>query len=137
MQKPKTPTMKKIVLLIPAALLLFACGGNGNNTGENIEIPESPEAAEKSATDGTWVINKAEGMMADDNKGTEYIFDGENLTLSGGGIKNKGTWAMKGDTLVFTMKTFTGEMRYLKEMKGEQMVLKVVGSDQVFYLDKK
>ena len=121
--------MKKTLLLIPAMLLFMACGGNAEQ--------EKTEKEGRSANDGTWVITKAEGMMADSNKGTEYIFDGENLTLSGGGIKNKGTWAMKGDTLVFTMKTFEGEMLYLKEMKGKQMVLKVVNSDQVFYLDKK
>ena len=124
--------MKKSILLIPAVLLFMACGGNEAAGGK-----EAAEENKKSGNDGTWVINKAEGMMADINKGTEYIFDGDKLTLSGGGIKNKGTWAMSGDTLVFTMKTFEGEMRYIKEMKGDQMVLKVVGSDQVFYLDKK
>lgn len=119
--------MKKSILLIPVFLFLFACAGNTET--------EKTEGA--NGNDGTWVITKAEGTMADINKGTEYIFDGENLTLSGGGMKNNGTWTMKGDTLVFAMKTFDGEMRYLKEMKGKQMVLKVVGSDQVFYLDKK
>ncbi|MCE3295865.1 MAG: hypothetical protein K0R65_1579 [Crocinitomicaceae bacterium] len=125
--------MKKLILLIPAVLLFMACGGNA----EQGKPGGGEEKIASNATDGTWVINKAEGMMADVNKGTEYIFDGENLTLSGGGIKNKGTWSMKGDTLVFAMKTFEGEMLYLKEMKGDQMVLKVVNSDQVFYLDRK
>lgn len=117
--------MKKSILVLPAFLFLFSCGGNGEQTEDVTE-------------NATWEIVKAEGTLAEMNKGTEYIFEGENLTLSGGGMKNKGTYKMKGDTLVFTMESFGGgEMRYLKEMKGEQMVLKVVGSDQVFYLDKK
>jgi hypothetical protein len=128
MKKTPTKLAAKLILLIPALLVLMACAGNSAEA-------EKTEGA--NGNDGTWVITKAEGIMAEMNKGTEYIFEGENLVLSGGGIKNKGTYSMSGDTLVFKMKTFEGEMRYIKEMKGKQMVLKVVGSDQVFYLDKK
>ena len=130
MKKSPTKLAAKLILIIPALVLFMACAGNPGT-----EKAEGQAAG--SGNDGTWVITKAEGMMADMNKGTEYIFEGDKLTLSGGGLKNKGTYAMKGDTLVFTMKTFEGEMRYLYEMKGKQMVLKVVDSDQVFYLDKK
>lgn len=118
--------LKNIALTVPV-FLLFACSGEKKN--DKTEVKN--EALE------VWVIKKAEGMMADANVGTEYIFDGNELTLKGSGMKNEGTFEMKSDTLVFHMKTFTGEMFYLKEMKGKQMILKPVGSDQIFYLEKK
>lgn len=118
----------KIQYLIFGGIITFAtaCSSSDRNaSGETIDEKE------------IWEIVKAEGMMADANKGTQYIFEGENLSLKGGGMTNKGTFEMKGDTLVFHMKTFTGDMSYIKEMKGKQMILKPVGSDQVFYLEKK
>lgn len=119
--------MKKVIYILLGVVILSACVGK---TGES-----SGKTAESSVE--TWEIVKAEGSLAEMNIGTQYIFDGNKMTLSGGGIRNKGTFEMKSDTLVFHMTTFTGDMKYIKSMQGKQMILKLVDSDQTFYLDKK
>lgn len=86
--------------------------------------------------DGTWEIVKAEGMMADMNVGTQYIFEGDNLTLKGSGISTPGTYTTNKDTIIFTMEG-NSEFRYQYEMKEKQLVIKPVGSNQTLYLDKK
>lgn len=119
--------MKKTIYILLGIGILSACS---SKTGET-------DAKTGESSVETWKIVKAEGTLAEANVGTQYIFDGKNLTLSGGGMKNEGTFEMKSDTLVFHMKTFTGDMLYVKSTMGKQMILKPVGSDQTFYLDKK
>ncbi len=117
--------MRKLLILPILVLgLVSSCGGSAE-TGK-----------ESSGLDGTWKIVKAEGQMADLNVGTQYIFDGNKLSLSGGGITTPGSFETSKDTIIFNMKDYPDPMKYLQSMKGKQLVLKVVGSDQVFYLDK-
>lgn len=124
----------KTILLISGVVwgLTSACGNNAEP-----KASEQPATESENGMDGTWKIVKADGMMADVNIGTEYIFAGKQLTLRGGGISTPGSYNMSKDTLIFTMKGYDAPMKYLHSMKGKQMVLKVVSSDQVFYLDKK
>lgn len=122
--------MKKV--LVMTTLIL---GGLATSCGNSGETESGAEKTSANGMDGTWKIVKAEGSMADLNVGTLYIFEGDNMTLKGGGISTPGTYSTSGDTLIFTMEG-NAEFTYLHEMKGKQLVIKPIGSDQVLYLDK-
>ena len=67
--------MKKIKGALAAIILaaaVVACGGKKEGSSE-----ASASGGSGNKLDGTWEIVKAEGTMADLNKGTNYIFDGE------------------------------------------------------------
>jgi len=121
--------MKNIKLVLASfaiAIAVISCGGKKEGSSE----------AGGNSLDGTWEIVKAEGTMADINKGTQYKFEGEKMTLGTGLLQSKGTYKLSGDSIIFTMDGGM-VMKYTQSMVNDQLVLKVVGSDQVFYMDKK
>ena len=119
--------MKKLIFAWVLGISVVAC--SGRTTSSSTET-------EKSTGAETWVIVKAEGSMPEENIGTQYIFEGNKLTLRGGGISTPGTFKMSKDTLIYDMPTYKMQMKYIKTMKGKQMVLTMIDSDQVFYLIK-
>lgn len=122
--------MNKVLLMIALLLggLATSCGG------EDQEENEAQNASENRIK-GTWKVVKAEGDIAEINIGNLYIFEQNKVTLKGSGITTSGTYSTRGDTLVFAMDRNTG-FTYLHEIKGKQLVIKPVGSDQVLYLER-
>lgn len=111
-------------IIAATTTLLMACGGSG-----------SKSSGGKPTLNGTWEIVKAEGMMAETNVGTKYIFSDTELTFSKDGFDNKANSAHTDST--FTWNNGTMIMDYKYKFVGEQLIVKPVNSDQTLYLDKK
>lgn len=111
-----------------AAIIMVAlssCGSKGESNSNS---------AGGNKLSGKWVITKAEGMMAEANVGTSYIFDSESLTFSKDGFDNKAKSTQTDST--FTWENGSMTMEYTYSFNGNQLVVKPKGSDQVLYLEK-
>ncbi len=125
--------MKNSIKIIIAAVLLtglfVACSGGKKENKEQT-------SAEKLI--GTWKIASATGEWADLNVGTLYIF-GENseFTAKLGIIETKGK-ITKIDDKSFSVKfdELQNEFDYKYRYDGENLVIEIVNSDQVFTLEK-
>ncbi len=126
--KTKMKKIKLVLASVAIAVALVSCGGKKEGGSES--------AAGGNSLDGTWEIVKAEGTMAEMNKGTQYKFEGDKMTLGTGLLQSKGTYKLAGDSIIFTIEGGM-VMKYTHSMVNNQLVVKVVGSDQVFYMDKK
>ncbi|HEY1038805.1 MAG TPA: lipocalin family protein [Bacteroidia bacterium] len=123
--------MKNIRLVLASlalAITVISCGGKKDGDSAS---------GGGNSLEGTWEVSKAEGMMADMNKGTKYIFEGNKITLSAGIIKTPGTFRTSGDSLIVKFDGGTIEQVYTYSFANDQLVTKVAGTDQVFYMDKK
>lgn len=111
--------MKKTILFLPLFLFLIACGGKDEDVN------------------GTWEVIASGGVMSDksDNFGDHYTFKDNTLTVTGK-TNQKGSYEMKGDTLIFSIQNPPGETKYIKEMKDGIMVLKTIGAYHEFQLEK-
>lgn len=116
-------TLKKIAAASIAAFLL-ACGSNN-----------SSESNETNTLTGTWEIVKAEGMMAETNMGTKYIFTETELTLSKDDFDNKASTTITDST--FTWDNGNMVMEYAYRFEKGKLLVNPVGSDQHFTLEKK
>ncbi|MBN2890682.1 MAG: hypothetical protein JXL97_02335 [Bacteroidales bacterium] len=135
--------MKKFVLSIFALVFvlftLSACGNSDKNsdaTNENdTKIENDSKKENMSKFEGTWLIVKAEGSMADLNEGTKYIFEGNNLTIEKG-FANNFTFVDNGSSIVYKLDGNDSEFEAMYEFKDDQLVLNPKNSDQFFYMDK-
>lgn len=125
-----------IVSLLFAGMAIISCGNSDSK--ENNGPQKSNPAKEKtnaSRLEGAWEIKRAEGAMADQNIGTVYEFNGNNLTFGQGSFKNPGKtiitdstfsfqadgnelkfmfdYSFKGDTLVVEMQNSGGQRSYM------------------------
>lgn len=120
--------MKKVKLFLAALIVSIAvisCGGKKGAAADSAHPLE-----------GKWKVAKAEGDYADMNKGTNYIFDGDKISLEAGIIKTPGTFRLSNDTIIVKFDGGQMEMNYTYKIEGEQLVVKPMGSNQVLYLDK-
>ena len=122
--------MKKtinVLMAILVAFTLFSCGGGAK---------DDPSKAPHERLQGEWKIVKAEGTMASLNEGTTYIFEGENFTMKLGIIETNATFTATDSTYAYKLKDFDSEFSNNYSFEDGQLVIKPVGSDQVFYLEK-
>jgi len=109
-------------------LLIFAissCGSSSEGTDDA-----------KGVFEGTWKVIKAEGTFASMNKGTKYIFKGNELTIKLGIIKTEYTFEKTDNLLTYKMNNKESKFEANYNFENNQLILKPVGSDQVLYLEK-
>jgi hypothetical protein len=121
--------MKNLKLsIIAMALLLMSCGNKNEANGAQTNSGDN-------TLSGSWEVTKAEGMMAESNIGTKYIFDTASLTFSKDGFDNKANSAQTDST--FTWDNGNMTMEYSYTFEGNNLVVKPKGGDQVLYLERK
>lgn len=113
--------MKTLFYTALSALALISCSSNETKM-------------EKGNLKGDWVIVKAEGMMAEENLGTHYIFDDNKLTFSKNGFDNPAKSTITDST--FTWNNGSMVMEYDYYFENNQLVAEPKGSDQKLYLEK-
>lgn len=99
------------------ALTFVSCGSGSGDDANSIE--------------GSWVISKAEGSMAETYKGVACGFDKANMSFN----EVPCPYTVSNDTIV--AKTAVIDTRYTYKFNGEQLVLSNIDNGQVWYLDKK
>lgn len=114
----------KLFLILILASIMISCGSNAD-----------AETSSDNSIFGTWAVIGAEGMMADANLGTNYIFEDGSLTLSKDGYDNKATCTLTDST--FTWDNGSMVMEYNYSFKKEYLIVKPKGSDQKLTLEKK
>ena len=75
---------KQVLTFLSIAIFMFAISSCGSSE-------EGTDNA-KGGLEGTWKVVKAEGAFASMNKGTKYIFKGNELTIKLGIIKTEYTF---------------------------------------------
>lgn len=126
--------MKKTISIIITTIVLtsffMACGG-GTKT-------EDKEQTAVEKLDGKWKIVEATGEWAELNVGTVYTFGDDDAFSTSAGISvSHGTITAKDDKS-FTVK-FDGlqsDFVYEYSFDGENMIIELGSSDQVFTLEK-
>lgn len=127
--------MKKFLTGLLAVTFVFFAVSCGSDDNSNDESGDDTKKEEVSKLEGTWLIVKAEGTMAETNKGTKYIFKGNTLTIEKG-FANEFTFEDKGGTLVYKLEGNDAEFETDYEFKGDQLILNPKNSDQFFYCEK-
>ncbi|MBN2668001.1 MAG: hypothetical protein JXR60_02130 [Bacteroidales bacterium] len=82
---------------------------------------------------GSWEVIGATGAMSDLNKGTRYIFQGQDLTTSNG-IEIKGQFKVNDSTIIWVLPNM--EMNYTYRFEGEQLIIEPLNSGQILTLEK-
>lgn len=107
---------------LAAALFIVAC---------NSKTAESTKPVLK----GTWQIIKATGAMPERQLGNTYLFTDTSLSITEFGVTYNGTLTQADTSFVWNN---IGKLKtYSYKMKGSQLVIHPMESDQHFYLDKK
>jgi len=120
-------TITKTSIIAFTLMVIFtSCGSKSSSSSSN---------ETGNTLSGKWVITKAEGMMAESNVGTAYIFNSGELTFSKDGFDNKAKSTQTDST--FTWENGSMTMEYTYSFSGNQLVVKPKGSDQVLYLERK
>lgn len=132
-------TIKLLAIALISTSLITSCGNKDEKKeGSTSETSESSETTEakSSKLDGTWVIKRATGSMADANIGVIYEFAGNKLTFGTSSFKNPGTTEITDNTFSFQADGNDLHFMYDYEMNGDTLIVKMQGSDQTFYLVK-
>lgn len=127
---------------ICAFLFFSACGSNEKKESPEKDKPavvkEEPAAiGPVSKLEGSWIIKRAEGEMADYNVGTVYEFQGSKLSFGKDGYKNPGKSDITDSTFSFQADGNELKFMYNYKFKGDTLIIEMQkGSGQVFYLVK-
>jgi hypothetical protein len=114
--------------ILVAVISLFSfCGNKTTSDGK--------KSTSDQGLNGTWEVVKAEGMMAEANVGTLYIFEKGTLSFSKDGYDNKANSVQTDSTFTWDNGNMTMEYRYTFD--NNTLVARPKGSDQVLYLEKK
>lgn len=116
--------MKKLIYAVFGVALVVAC--SDTEKGEKMKGKEGLA--------GNWVIVKAEGMMADENLGTHYIFEGDKLTFSKDGFDNPAKSTITDST--FTWENGSMTMEYNYHFDGSKLIAEPKGSGQKLTLER-
>lgn len=117
----------------------ISCNNGGTSTEkEKTEQPSVTTAANgTSRLEGSWVIRRAEGDMADMNLGTEYKFNGDRLSFGKDGFLNPGRTEVTDSTFSFQAEGNEYKFYYNYRFNGDTMVVTMKnGTGQVFHLVK-
>ncbi len=122
--------IKLLTIALFSATLLTSCGSK--------EEGKDGASEEKSGSklEGTWVIKRATGSMAESSIGITYEFAGDKLTFGSASFKNPGTTEITENTFSFKADGNDLEFKYDYEISGDTLVVKMQGSDQTFYMVK-
>lgn len=118
--------MKKLINLVLSAafiLTIISCGSSSVDSS----LPPSKRIQ------GTWKIVKAEGSMAEMNKGTVYKWDGTTMSTNKNDFETTGSFTATDSTIVWDIKIM--EMNYNYHFEENTLVINL-GGDQKFYLEK-
>lgn len=134
---------KATVSVVALSLILSACGGSDQkkeNKPEGETSAEKKESATAAPTklDGTWEIKRAEGMMAETNVGTQYIFEGNKLSFGKEGYTNPGKTEVTDTTFSFQAEGNELKFMYNYKFNGDTLVVEMQNSGgQIFHMIKK
>lgn len=139
--------MKENKLSFFAAAILIAAGFSCSNNGKKDTPTTSPDVQNETKTtsagapsklEGTWIIRRAEGSMAEMNTGTEYQFSGNKLSFGKDGYLNPGHSEITDSTFSFQADGNEYRFMYDYHFNGDTLVISMQKSGgQVFHLVKK
>lgn len=113
--------MKLLITFILTSILI-SCGSNSDTNSDNSIM-------------GTWEVIGAEGMLAESNLGTNYIFEDGSLTFSKDGFDNKAKCALTDSTFTWDNGSMVTEYSY--SFEKNYLIVKPIGSEQKLTLERK
>jgi len=120
--------MRKVINLIIVAYIAVLTMSCSNSSVDN-SLPA------KERIQGQWKVVEAEGAFAEENIGTNYIFEGNVMKTSSdaGGFEITGAMQLSDTSVVWTLENM--EMNYLYRFEDDKLVLEL-NSGQVLKLKK-